>query len=73
MTRHRKGSPFIQYVLPVELVGKAPAPAAPGEQGSKGKPRPVTTMVVGEEGGSPPPGTVTTLAVGEETARHALS
>jgi hypothetical protein len=58
MTRHRPGPPFIQYALPVELTGKAPAPVAPGEQGSKGKPRPVTTMVVGEEGGSPPPGIV---------------
>ena len=56
MTRHRRGPPFIQYVLPQGLAGKAPAPPFPTEQGSKSKPkpRPVTTMMVGEEGGSPP-------------------
>jgi hypothetical protein len=75
MTRHRPGPPFIRYQLPPGLAGEHPAPPAPGEQGSKGKPKPkpVTTQVVGEEGGAPPPGTVTTLALGEETASQAFS
>jgi len=73
MTRHRQGPPFIQYVLPQGLAGQATAPAASREHGGKGKPRPVTTMMVGEEGGSPPPGIVTTQAVGEESASHAPS
>jgi hypothetical protein len=71
--RHPSRPSFIQYALPQGLAGKAPAPVAPGEQGGKGKPKPVTTMAVGEEGGSSPPGIGTTQAVGEKTASHACS
>jgi hypothetical protein len=73
MPRHRQDPPFIRYQLPQGLAGKHPAPPAPGEQGSKSKPKPVTTMAVGEESGAPPPGIVTTQALGEETAGHAFS
>lgn len=73
MPQHRPRPSFIQYALPEGLTGKAPAPVAPGEQGGKGKPKPVTTMILGEEGGRPPPGIVTTQAVGEETASHTPS
>lgn len=66
MSRHPKSPPFIQYEMPVWLGGKPPTPPIPGEQGGKGKPRPVTSLAVGEEGGGSTPGIVTTLAIGEE-------
>ncbi|HEX8704593.1 MAG TPA: hypothetical protein VF815_37520 [Myxococcaceae bacterium] len=65
MPRHRQGPPFIQYVLPQGFARKAPAPPVPGVQGGKGKPKPVTTMMVGEEGGSPPPDSITPQSVDE--------
>jgi hypothetical protein len=66
MTSHRKGSPFIRYALPVLFGGKPPKPGDLEEQGSKGKPRPITTLAVGEESGTSRPGSVTTMATGEE-------
>jgi len=63
MTGHRRGTPFIQYALPVLIAAKPPKP--PQEQGGKGKPRPMTTLALGEEGGSGS-GVVTTMALGEE-------
>jgi hypothetical protein len=41
---------FVCYELPVLSAGKPTKPQE--EDGGKGKPRPVTTLMVGEEGGS---------------------
>ena len=70
MTAHRRGASFIQYALPV-LAGAKPPKPEDSEAGSKGKPRPVTTLAVGEESGTPRPGSVTTLVVGEESGTGA--
>lgn len=50
MPGHRRRSSFIRYELPVRIAGKPTKPQE--EQGGKGKPRPITTLMVGEEGSS---------------------
>lgn len=67
MTGHRRGAPFIKYELPLWLGEKPSNPKGLEEQGSKGKPKPVTTLALGEESGTTRPGVITTQAVGEES------
>lgn len=50
MAEHLRVSSFIRYELPVRIAGKPTKPQE--EQGGKGKPRPITTLMVGEEGSS---------------------
>jgi hypothetical protein len=50
MTSRPRISSFIRYALPVLIAGKPTKPQE--EEGGKGKPRPVTTLMVGEEGSS---------------------
>jgi hypothetical protein len=50
MTGRSRVSSFIRYELPVLIAGKPTKPQE--EEGGKGKPRPVTTLMVGEEGSS---------------------
>jgi hypothetical protein len=66
MTGQRRGASFIRYELPLRLGEKPSNPRDLGEQGSKSKPKPVTTLAVGEESGTTRPGVVTSMAVGEE-------
>jgi hypothetical protein len=47
MADHPRIPSFIRYELPVLIAGKPTKPQE--EQGGKGKPRPVTTLMVGEE------------------------
>ncbi|WP_224368036.1 hypothetical protein [Hyalangium versicolor] len=66
MTGQRRAASFIRYALPLPLGVKPAKPQDLREQGSKGKPKPVTTLAVGEESGTTHPGGVTSMAVGEE-------
>ena len=50
MADHPRRSSFIRYELPVRIAGKPTKPQE--EQGGKGKPRPITTLMLGEEGSS---------------------
>lgn len=50
MAGHPRVTSFIRYELPVLIAGKPTKPQE--EEGGKGKPRPVTTLMVGEEGSS---------------------
>lgn len=67
MTSQRRGASFIRYELPLRMEQKPSNPRDLEEQGSKSKPKPVTTLAVGEESGTARPGSVTSMAVGEET------